>query len=268
LKKQQKKAKNIIIALVYLALYYAVSFAVGNIYFWWLVKAGRLSSQEAQTTLINNTCVITAVTWGFCYWLYALIGKIDKTPLKNEIGVKKDPPIIYLMVSVLAVACRFMVVAYYYLAQKVSVLAQSIENAAGNDPEITTNWQALLWLCCIALIAPFFEELLFRVLVMGRLLRIMRPWAAILLQAVAFGAMHGVLFQSIFAFAIGIALGIVYYKTKNIKAATLCHSVFNLSAALMQEDITAQGAVVFMIAGLMLLSLSLFYIVNSRKKDN
>ncbi len=267
MKKQQKKAKSFIIALIYVALYYAVSFAVGNIYFLWLVNAGGLSSKDAQTTLLNNTCMLTVVTWGLCYWLFFLIGKINKTPIKNEIGVQKAPPIIYLMASVLAVGCRFLVVAYYYLAQKVSVLAESIESAVGNSPEITTNWQALLWICCIALIAPFFEELLFRVLVMGQLLRIMRPWAAIVLQAAAFGAMHGVLFQSVFAFAVGLTLGVVYYKTKNIKVATVCHSVFNLSSALMQENLIAQGALVYVIAGFLLVFLSLFYIVNSKRED-
>ncbi|MBE7033179.1 MAG: CPBP family intramembrane metalloprotease [Ruminococcaceae bacterium] len=268
MKKQQKKAKNFIIALAYVVLYYVVSFAVGNIYFWWLTNAGGLSSYEAQITAINNTCVLTVVTWALCCWLYILIGKMVKEPLKNEIVREKNPPIIFLMASVLAVGCRFLVVAYYYIAQKIPVLAQSIESAAGNNPEITTNWQALMWICCIALIAPFFEELLFRVLVMGRLLRIMRPWAAIVLQASAFGALHGVLFQSIFAFVVGIALGIVYYKTKNIKTVTLCHSIFNLSASLMQENITMQGALVFTVTGLLLSSLSLFYIVNSKKKDN
>lgn len=267
MKKQRKKAKSFIVALVYIAIYYVISFAVGNIYFLWLVKAGGLSSKDAQITLINNTCVLTLVTWGLSYWLFFLIGRINKTPIKNEIGVKQAPPIIYIMASVLAVGCRFLVVAYYYLAQKVTVLSQSIESAVGNTPEITNNAQALLWISCIALVAPFFEELLFRVLVMGQLLRIMRPWAAVVLQAAAFGAMHGVLFQSLFAFAVGIALGIVYYKTKNIKVATVCHSVFNLSSVVMQESLIGQGALVFAVAGLLLVFLSLYYIVNNKRED-
>ena len=120
----------------------------------------------------------------------------------------------------------------------------------------------------IILIAPFFEELLFRVLVMGQLMRIMKPWAAIFSQAVIFGAMHGVLFQSIFAFGVGIVLGVVYYKTQNIKVATVCHSVFNFSAALMQENLSMNGISVFVIAGLLLTFLPLCYIVNTKREDS
>ena len=266
MKSAVKRIKGLLWALMYVALYYAVSFCVYNIYFLWLVKAAVYSLPDAERTAINNSYFLTAITWIICLWLYVLIGKLRKNPVRKMIKEKTDPPIIYLMAAVLAIGCRLLVVVYYSLAQKADFLNRSIENAMNTSPEITTLGQGLMAVFCIVLIAPFFEELLFRVLVMGELMKIMRPWAAILLQGVAFGVVHGAIYQSLFAFAIGVILGVIYYKTQNIKVVTTSHAMFNFSAFLMQDELTLRGTLVFILTGILLLSLSFFYIVAYTKR--
>jgi len=253
---------------MYVALYYVVSSGISNLAYWWLVSAAELSATGARKILVDNSYILTVANWCVCLGLYILIGKIRKTPVKSIVSIKKEPPVVYWMIAALAMGCRLLVAVYYHFSLKTDVLARSIENAAVSNPDINTWLQAVLFVCCATFVAAFFEEILFRVLVMGELLKIMRPWAAIGLQAVVFGLVHGSLFQSIFAFFIGIVLGIIYYRTRNIKNAMTCHAVFNFSAFLMTGDLSVIGIIIFVISGILLVSLSMYYILNSVKENN
>ena len=165
----------------------------------------------------------------------------------------------------LAIGCRLLVSVYYFLSQKIDILEKSIDNAVAIAPQSSQLVTALL---CAVVIAPWFEEILFRGLVMGELLKVVRPWVAITLQAIVFGVAHGVLFQFLYAFVIGIILGIVYYRTKSINSVILCHMVFNVSAVLTQEEYTLRGMLICVLFGLLLCALSVFYIIVNSKKDS
>ena len=260
-----KRLKGILFALMYVAVYYGVSWLVYNIYYIWNFLSGKLSITEIEQGARDGAYALTVIASILCLWIYMLIGKLKKEPLPQRIGNYHAPPIIYIMATSLAVGCRFLVVVYYSLSQKIELLQKSIEKAEAISPDVGNESQILVALFSIIIIAPIFEEILFRGIVMGNLMKIMRPWAAITLQAIIFGAAHGVLFQSIFACAIGIILGIVYYCTQNIKVAVACHAVFNFSTILMQSDLSTNGALIFLIAGIALSSLSLFYIINNSK---
>ena len=172
------------------------------------------------------------------------------------------------MATFLAIGCRFLVVVYYSFAGRISFLEHSLEKAASELPPIDSADKILIALLCSILIAPIFEELLFRGLVMGELLKVMRPWAANVSQALVFGIMHGVLFQSVFAALMGLVLGELYFKTKNIKISMVSHAVFNLSAVLTKDNLSLSGVTVYSVAGLLLMFLSLYYLYNNAEADN
>lgn len=80
----------------------------------------------------------------------------------------------------------------------------------------------------IALLAPLVEECFFRAGMMGHILRRGgKPWVAIIVSATAFGLIHANPAQIPFAVCIGIALGYVYYRTRNIITTTLVHVMNN-----------------------------------------
>ena len=261
-----KRLKGILFALMYVGAYYGVSWLVYNIFYIWKLAEGRLSPSQIEKSLSDGAYALTVIASILCLWLYMLIGRLRGKPLSENIATLSVPPVIYIMATSLAVGCRFLVVVYYSFSQKIDILQKSIEKAASSSPDVSSINQMLIALFSVIVVAPLFEELLFRGLVMGKLMKIMRPWAAITFQAIIFGTAHGVLFQSVFACAIGIVLGIVYYRTQSIKTAAVCHSVFNFSTILMQEDLSVSGAVIFLIAGMLLSSLSLFYIIDNSKK--
>lgn len=79
------------------------------------------------------------------------------------------------------------------------------------------------------LVIPFFEELFFRGLIQTTLMRLGRPWLAILLAALVFGFAHAGVPQTIPAiFVLGLALGFVFYRTRSLAASVALHALFNL----------------------------------------
>lgn len=78
----------------------------------------------------------------------------------------------------------------------------------------------------MVIIAPIFEELLFRKLLIDRL----QPYGektAIAASALAFGLVHGNFSQFFYAFGIGLIFGYVYCRTKNVWYTISFHMIIN-----------------------------------------
>lgn len=83
-----------------------------------------------------------------------------------------------------------------------------------------------------SLLAPIFEELVFRGFIFPLLARSLGPWASIFLTALAFALLHGSQFhwawQSILIIGLaGITFGLARYKTGSTTAATAIHVGYN-----------------------------------------
>lgn len=85
----------------------------------------------------------------------------------------------------------------------------------------------ILQLLVIVIIVPIVEELCFRGITFSRLNRSLCAPLAIIIQGVIFGAAHMNLFQGIYAALLGIVLGFVYYKYKNLILVIILHIAFN-----------------------------------------
>lgn len=88
----------------------------------------------------------------------------------------------------------------------------------------------------IGILAPLAEELVFRGAVLRKLLAIFGEkwhWAAIVISALVFGAVHGNLPQFVHAALIGLLLGWMYYRTGSILPGVMFHWINNTVAYLM-----------------------------------
>ena len=96
---------------------------------------------------------------------------------------------------------------------------------------------------CVSIFAPFFEEWLCRGMVLRGLLNYkkadgsngIKPVWAIVISAAVFAAIHGNIWQALPAFIIGLAMGLVYYKTGSLKLTMLMHFVNNTLALVMGQ---------------------------------
>ena len=76
-------------------------------------------------------------------------------------------------------------------------------------------------------VAPLFEELLYRALLFGWLREQMSPRAAVLISAVVFGAIHFNLLALVPVTVLGVVLALVYHRTNNLWCCITLHALFN-----------------------------------------
>lgn len=233
------------------------------IYLVYYEAAGFAGEADAYEGLLSGSFAISVISSILSVWIYLLIGHLRKKPVNECINRRKCTLMELVMVICTAIGGRLIVTVYYHFAMGIDVLKQSIEKAEALMPETVTTYEALIAVFAVIIVAPLFEEFLFRGLVMGELMSIMRPWAAIVFQAVLFGAAHMSLFQSLFAGVMGLFLGIIYYKLKSLKATAICHGVFNYSAVMAAMELNNASAVVIGVFGILLLVTAMFYIIKS-----
>ncbi|NMC60487.1 MAG: CPBP family intramembrane metalloprotease [Candidatus Methanofastidiosa archaeon] len=80
----------------------------------------------------------------------------------------------------------------------------------------------------ILLIAPLFEELIYRGILLALLLHHLSPKWSILLSSILFSILHLNPTQFLLAFILGLFCGWYYYKTKNLLTCIIIHSISNL----------------------------------------
>lgn len=87
-----------------------------------------------------------------------------------------------------------------------------------------------------ALVGPIVEEIIFRGLILGMLLKFFRtPWLAILVSAIVFGAIHMTTSQLIFGGLYGLLLGWLFWRTGSIWPGVIIHVANNSTAMLLPD---------------------------------
>lgn len=86
-----------------------------------------------------------------------------------------------------------------------------------------------------AIFAPIFEEWLCRGMVLRGLLTKMKPVWAIVISALFFAVIHLNPWQALNAFAIGLVMGFVYYKTGSLWLTMLIHFVNNGTSVILAQ---------------------------------
>lgn len=131
---------------------------------------------------------------------------------------------------------------YYYLAALPvllagAVLAEFVLVRLGLEPQLqdiagivagSHVWWIRVYLILLAVVlAPVFEELLFRGIALPWLARRTGMPAAVVLVSLVFAAMHGYLFQMIPLFLIAAAFSLAYVRTGNLLVPMVMHALFN-----------------------------------------
>ena len=99
----------------------------------------------------------------------------------------------------------------------------------------------VLGILSIAIMAPLVEELLFRGAIQGHLMRIgVKPLFAILASSAIFGVIHMNPAQILFAFAIGLIFGWLYYRTGSLVPGIVGHFINNSIACIQMAVMTQE----------------------------
>ncbi|MBS0205327.1 MAG: CPBP family intramembrane metalloprotease [Planctomycetes bacterium] len=91
-----------------------------------------------------------------------------------------------------------------------------------------TNDPAIVALICLAaaVVAPLYEELMFRVILQGWLGSVLRPRTAIVLTAALFAAIHGAI-DGVALVPLALVLGFVFQQRHSYLSVVVIHGLFN-----------------------------------------
>ncbi|KPQ31496.1 MAG: putative metal-dependent membrane protease [Phormidium sp. OSCR] len=130
----------------------------------------------------------------------------------------------------------------------ISLLNQEIwDGKGGSNPilEIALEGQDWVAITCFFLtasvLAPVFEELIFRGFLLPSLTRYLPVWGAILLSSLIFAVAHLSVSEVLPLATLGIVLGITYTRSRSLLAAMLMHGLWN-SGTLVSLIILGGGA--------------------------
>ena len=109
-----------------------------------------------------------------------------------------------------------------------NMLASVISGGQANNDliEDLLTGESILTIIMVAVLAPIFEELIFRKIIIDRT-RKYGEVVAIVYSALAFGIFHCNLYQIFYAFALGLIFGYVYIKTGNVVLTIIMHMAIN-----------------------------------------
>ena len=101
-------------------------------------------------------------------------------------------------------------------------------------PEVRTNVPTgLISMLCVVVVAPIFEEVLFRGKIFSVFSATLSPLLSALASALLFGVMHGNVAVALEAFVVGIVLSYIYILKGSIFAPILLHIMNNIVAYVM-----------------------------------
>jgi membrane protease YdiL (CAAX protease family) len=116
----------------------------------------------------------------------------------------------------------------------VSLINQQLwQGQGGSNPLLQTvlesqdNVALLIFFSTAAIAAPLFEEFLFRGFLLPSLTRYLPVWGSILVSSFLFAAVHLSLSEVLPLTVLGIVLGVVYSRSRNLLAPMLLHSLWN-----------------------------------------
>ncbi|MBR4718903.1 MAG: CPBP family intramembrane metalloprotease [Lachnospiraceae bacterium] len=172
----------------------------------------------------------------------------------------------------ISLCCLLGVFAEVFTSCTLSFILTAIPGAATQYvSEMSSLFEDnLVLILRVALLMPIVEELIFRLFLFGALKRIMPVIAANLIQAMMFGIYHGKLVQGIYAFLLGLFLGLLKDKTRTIFATIGFHCLFNITGLLLEEympvDIPVAIRTGIMLAALAICVFLYFGMVSDRVK--
>lgn len=131
----------------------------------------------------------------------------------------------------------------------VSLINQQLwQGQGGSNPLLSLALQGqdrvalAIFFLTAAIAAPFFEEFLFRGFLLPSLTRYLPVWGAILTSSLLFAVAHLSLSEILPLTVLGMVLGVVYTRSRNLLAPMLVHSLWN-SGTLLSLFVLGSGTV-------------------------
>lgn len=227
----KKLLKSVGASIGYIAVYLVTTFAVViaaalvvGIYAG--IQAVRTGQFQPDTMdrIYENSPLLMIISGIFSMFFYWLILRIRKVPVRERLDLipvsfRRSWPVIPLGI------CLNLLITY---AINLIPISESVLSEYGESVS-QLNMMTLPGLIMAVVMAPVVEEVLLRGLVFKSLLKSMPFAVALVLQAIAFGLMHGQILWMAYATLLGIVLGLVKKWYKSLFVCMMLHFSLNAS---------------------------------------
>lgn len=204
-----------------LAIYTAVSLTV-------VALIIQIVAMIIDPNVINNTVFLNIVSSValYIFALPCLLGVIYLFKLPSEAPERRKIGVLPL-VLIFVVSFGFMYIGSY-VGQGVmwgfsKIVGYDYSNMLESMIDYDYMWVTFIFMCVVA---PIGEEFVFRKLIIDRTHKY-GGLVSILFSGLAFGLMHGNFYQFFYAFALGLVLGYLYYRTGNVWYTVAIHAGIN-----------------------------------------
>ena len=187
-----------------------------------------LLDQIAKSIFSMDLTVYATIIWGICgIFVFSLwYRRISSTTPKVSFGRDISG---YTIFGIILISIGAQLLVNYLCNILSTYFVQEFDKFTGLfDMSSLSTVASIIMLLYAIFIAPIHEEILFR----GVILHYMRKGCpfilANILQAALFGLLHMNLVQGTYAFLVGLLLGYVFKRSKNLTATIIIHILFNL----------------------------------------
>ena len=192
-------------------------------------QKAELNNLLAEATM-KHGIALTVATNLIALAIFILIFVIAKKSFLRKINISLPHKSSYL--PTIAIGGSGQYVTAFLVGTVLMLLPKDWVDSFNETNEMVENASGFLAFFAVVILAPIFEEILCRGLILNTLRKAMPKWVAIVLSSAIFGIIHGNPIQFIYATALGILLGWLYTKFDSIWIPMLCHLVFNLMSML------------------------------------
>ncbi|NLK21055.1 MAG: CPBP family intramembrane metalloprotease [Epulopiscium sp.] len=173
--------------------------------------------------------VTKATTWmiiisaGFSLLIYLLVFKIAKKSFIAGTGLVKGKGLYLIFSIILGITLNFIISGIINITdiQRFFPEHQKISELLVGETSLIVTFLA------VVITAPFFEEIVFRGLILGQMKKSFPIIVAVIIQSLLFGLYHFNVLQGMYAFILGIAAGVVCLWGDSLWNAILLHLSFN-----------------------------------------
>ena len=191
-----------------------------------------LSQKELSDLVTKYSIELTLITNLITLGIFVVIFLLLRKSFLARIKANTPQPLTLAPTGILGVSAQFSTL--FILGLLMAFFPADWIESMEQNSEIMNNANQTVVFITTVIMAPIFEEIMCRGLILGTLRKSMNKWVAIVLSALIFGVIHGNAIQIIYATALGILLGWIYTKTNSIFIPMLCHLTFNLTSTLLQ----------------------------------
>lgn len=219
-----------VLYLVYEIMYFGYMFVVrmGIIRSWQWVKVENYShynlDQASLYYVKDHPIEYTILCWLLIIGILAIAALVTKGQTLKDMSIRWLRPGDFLISFLMGLSLVFIINGILGIVIAVTELDLTYIPASMYE-----SYSLIFLLITVGVIAPVFEELFFRGLILGRLLRAYGASLAVLISGIIFSISHLNLSQSLFVFPIGLLCGILVVHTKSVFSAVWLHIVYNVA---------------------------------------